>query len=39
MNRRLLAELVDEADIVFHLAAAVGYEESLRARYGPSKSM
>lgn len=24
MNRRLLAELVDECDIVFHLAAAVG---------------
>jgi len=24
MNRRLLAELVDESDIVFHLAAAVG---------------
>src|ERR1700752_590963 len=23
-NRQLLAELVDEADIVFHLAAAVG---------------
>src|SRR5437867_3595193 len=24
MNKRLLAELVDEADVVFHLAAAVG---------------
>jgi UDP-glucose 4-epimerase len=24
MNRRLLAELVDESDIIFHLAAAVG---------------
>jgi UDP-glucose 4-epimerase len=24
MNRRLLAELVDEADVVYHLAAAVG---------------
>src|SRR5947208_9304406 len=23
-NRRLLAELVDEADVIFHLAAAVG---------------
>jgi hypothetical protein len=38
-NRQLVAELVDDADIVVHLAAAVGVKLSWKARCAPSKRM
>jgi hypothetical protein len=36
-SRQLLAELVDEADVVFHLAAAVGIAPHCESPCAPSK--
>jgi len=36
-NRQLLAELVDDADVIIHLAAAVALSSSSKVPYAPSK--
>ena len=38
-NKQLLAELVDESDAVFHLAAAVGVASSWRVLSAPLRQM